>query len=278
MRVTSGFIFDSPHSGADYPTCFLKGARLGAQAIRRSEDAHVDRLFLPVAREGAPLMRARFPRAFLDLNREPYELDPRCSRGRCPPSPITRSIRVAGGLGTIPRIVADGQEIYPGKLPVAEALSRNRDPVQALSSRPAAARHGESGAIRLCALIDCHSMPSTSLSAEALSQVDIVLGDRYGSSCIPVLTDLVEAALRLAASAWRATSPMPEVSSPSIYGEPGIHRHALQIEINRAPYMHEPTLTPHAWFDEIAQGLCGAFGDVIAAGALFGEPPAIAAE
>ena len=277
-RVTNGFVFDSPHSGAQYPQSFLDGARLGPQAIRRSEDAHVDRLFLPVTVHGAPLMRARFPRAFLDLNREPYELDPRMFEGRLPGFANTRSIRVAGGLGTIPRIVADGQEIYPGKLPVAEALARIETlykPYHRALRRLVTASQGGFG---YAVLIDCHSMPSSSLSAEALRQVDIVLGDRYGSSCSPVLTDLVEAALRARGFGVARNKPYAGGFITEHYGEPGARRHALQIEINRALYMHEPTLTPHAWFDEIARGLCDAFAEVIAAGALFGQPPAIAAE
>ena len=65
-----------------------------------------------------------FPRSYVDVNREPYELDPRMFTGRLPSFANTRSMRVAGGLGTIPRVVGDGQEIYRERLNVDEALAR----------------------------------------------------------------------------------------------------------------------------------------------------------
>ncbi len=84
VRITAPVVFNSPHSGARYPAAFLASVRLDALSLRRSEDAFVDELFLPALDYGAPLMRAHFPRAFLDVNREPYELDPRMFDGRLP--------------------------------------------------------------------------------------------------------------------------------------------------------------------------------------------------
>ena len=277
-----GFVFNSPHSGNHYPQPFLDGGRLNAHTIRRSEDAHVDRLFAPMVAHGAPLMRATFPRAYLDLNREPYELDPRMFEGRLPAFANTRSIRVAGGLGTIPRIVADGHEIYTGRIPVSEGLARIEalyKPYHRALRRLITKVQNSYG---YACLIDCHSMPSSSLSAESLGQVDIVLGDRFGSSCSGVLTDLVEVALRARGFGVMRNKPYAGGFITEHYGEPSGHRHALQIEINRALYMHESTLTPHAWFDEIGRALCAALAEVLAAGEVFAtrplEPPAIAAE
>src|SRR5437764_2344602 len=118
------FVFNAPHAGAVYPAAFLKESRLDAVALRRSEDAFVDVLFADMVSLGAPFMTARFPRAYLDVNREPYELDPRMFEGRLPPFANTRSMRVAGGLGTVPRGVGDAQEIYDRRLPVDDALRR----------------------------------------------------------------------------------------------------------------------------------------------------------
>jgi N-formylglutamate amidohydrolase len=100
-RHIAPFVFNAPHAGNVYPSGFLTTSRLDALALRRSEDAFVDSLFAGVVSLGAPLMTARFPRAYLDLNREPYELDPRMFENRLPPFVNTRSMRVAGGLGTI---------------------------------------------------------------------------------------------------------------------------------------------------------------------------------
>src|SRR5215212_479421 len=172
---TIPFVFNVPHAGAIYPTAFLTESRLDAVALRRSEDAFVDELFGAMVSLGAPLMAARFPRAFLDLNREPYELDPRMFDGRLPPFVNTRSMRVAGGLGTIPRIVAHGQEIYRGRIPVDEALRRiewlykpyHRTLRQLVNRTASLFGHA--------VLIDCHSMPSTSVSRDDAVKADIVL-------------------------------------------------------------------------------------------------------
>ncbi len=92
--------------------------------LRRSEDSFVDELALGVVRRGYPLMRAHFPRCYVDVNREPYELDPRMFDGRLPSFANTRSMRVAGGLGTIARVVGDAQEIYGQRIPVDDAIRR----------------------------------------------------------------------------------------------------------------------------------------------------------
>ena len=117
-------VVSSPHSGNVYPARFLAESRLDALTLRRSEDAYVDELFGPAAALGAPLLRARFPRAYLDLNREPFELDPRMFDGPLPSYANTRSMRVAGGLGTIARVVGEAQEIYARRLPVSEGIGR----------------------------------------------------------------------------------------------------------------------------------------------------------
>jgi len=104
---TVPFVFNSPHSGRFYPARFMAAISLDKHEIRRSEDLLVDRLFAPVVRLGAPLMSAVYPRAYLDVNREPYELDPKMFAGRLPTYANVRSLRVAGGLGTIPRVVSD---------------------------------------------------------------------------------------------------------------------------------------------------------------------------
>jgi N-formylglutamate amidohydrolase len=100
------FIFNSPHSGRHYPDRFLSMARLDREAIRRSEDCYVDELFGGAVTLGAPLLAANFPRAYLDVNREPWELDPRMFAEPVPSFANIRSPRVAGGLGTVPKLVS----------------------------------------------------------------------------------------------------------------------------------------------------------------------------
>ena len=117
-------LFNSPHSGRIYPEPFLALSRLDALTLRRSEDMDVDHIFADVVDAGASLMTVEFPRAYCDVNREPYELDPKMFSGRLPAYVNSSSLRVASGLGTVPRTVGDGQDIYRGTLPLADAFDR----------------------------------------------------------------------------------------------------------------------------------------------------------
>ena len=95
VALSGPVVCNSPHSGRSYPAEFLAQTRLDLSVLRRSEDTFVDELFAEAVRLGVPMMRAHFPRSFLDVNREPYELDPRMFEGRLPAFANTRSLRVA---------------------------------------------------------------------------------------------------------------------------------------------------------------------------------------
>jgi N-formylglutamate amidohydrolase len=261
---TVPFVFNVPHAGAIYPAAFLASSRLDAVALRRSEDAFVDELFASVMELGAPLMTAHFPRAFLDLNREPYELDSRMFDGRLPSFANTRSMRVAGGLGTIPRIVADGQEIYRSRLPVDEALHRIEWLYKPYHRTLRQLVRRTSQLFGHAILIDCHSMPSSSVSREEGVKADIVLGDRYGTSCATLLIDLAEAALRGRGYTVVRNKPYAGGFITEHYGEPALGRHALQIEINRALYMDERSMAKKTAFPVLADDLTQAFAQIIA--------------
>ena len=256
--ITAPVVFNSPHSGSNYPASFLASVRLDAHALRRSEDAFVDELFLPAVDYGAPLMRAHFPRAYLDVNREPYELDPRMFDGRLPAYANTRSLRVAGGLGTIARVVGDAQEIYDRRLPVEEAIRRIETlykPYHSALGRMLAQIRDMFGAV---VLVDCHSMPSTGLAREERQRADIVLGDRYGTSCSAALTDMAEVTLRGLGFSVSRNRPYAGGYITEHYGAPPAGLHALQVEINRALYMDEKTHERTAGF-AIVSGKLGAF-------------------
>lgn len=257
------FVFNAPHAGAVYPVSFLAASRLDPVTLRRSEDAFVDELFAPVTTLGAPLMAARFPRAYLDVNREPYELDPRMFDGRLPPFVNSRSMRVAGGLGTIPRIVADGQEIYAGRLSVDDALRRVDLLYKPYHRTLRQLVHRTARTFGHAVLIDCHSMPSSSVSREDGAKADIVLGDRYGTSCAAILSDLVEVALRSRGYSVVRNKPYAGGFITEHYGEPTLGRHALQIEINRAIYMDERSISKKPQFDDLARDLAEVFSHVI---------------
>jgi N-formylglutamate amidohydrolase len=242
---TMPVVFASPHSGSDYPRDFVAQARLDPVALRKSEDSFVDELFAGVATEGAPLLKALFPRAYIDPNREPFELDPAMFADPLPPYANTRSPRVAGGLGTIARVVANGEEIYRGKLRFADALERVnrlylpyhealRDLIATTGSR-----------FGLAVLIDCHSMPSIGgpMDEDAgRRRFDMVLGDCHGTSCAAALTGLVERFLVGCGYQVVRNNPYAGGFTTRHYGAPGKRVHALQIEINRAIYMNEAAI------------------------------------
>lgn len=257
-ELSCPLVFSSPHSGRVYPARFLAAARLDAATLRRSEDAYVDELFASARAVGAPLLCARFPRAYLDLNREPYELDPKLFEGALPQFANTRSLRVAAGLGTIPRVVADAREIYAGRLSVDEALRRieglykpYHTALRALMER-AARRFGAA------VLVDCHSMPSTSARDLAPAargdrrRPDFVIGDRYGASAASFVVDGVERRLQQLGYTVLRNRPYAGGFITEHFGRPAAGRHALQIEIARGLYMNEATLEKNARFDALA--------------------------
>ena len=118
------FIFSSPHSGRIYPASFLKNSRLPSHQLRSSEDAYVDELFSHVCDQGAHFIHALVPRAYLDLNRDPHELDPKLFAQTLPPFALTDTVKVKSGLGVIARIVSENRQIYRRPLILKEALER----------------------------------------------------------------------------------------------------------------------------------------------------------
>ena len=227
-----------PHAGRDYPAAFRASSRLDPVRIRRSEDAFVDELFGGLPALGIAMLRARFPRAWLDVNREPYELDPRMFDGPLPSHANTRSVRVAGGLGTVPRLVAEGQDIYRSRLPVREGLERIErvyKPYHEALRHLMTATHGAHG---LAVLLDCHSMPSAMREGEN-GRPDVVVGDRFGTAASRRISEAAVAALRARGFAVARNKPYAGGFTTEHYGRPARGLHVLQIELNRALYMNE---------------------------------------
>lgn len=242
----SPLVLASPHGGRDYDPEFLAGTRLPRRDLRRLEDAYVDELFAGAPAQGAALVAARFPRAMIDANRSPLEIDPGMFAEPPPRWIDSRSPRVRAGLGLLPRRIPGGAAIYSRPLSRGEARQRLAEcylPYHRALTRLLRARRARFG---YAVLIDCHSMPSRTalhpagpLGAGARRGVDVVLGDLRGAACDPALTDLAEAALRgLGFSAVR-NAPFAGGFTARRYGRPDDGLHALQIEIDRALYMDE---------------------------------------
>jgi N-formylglutamate amidohydrolase len=245
-------IFNSPHSGSVYPDEFLSASRIDLPALRRSEDSFMDELIAGLSVRGFPTVRVNFPRSYVDVNREPYELDPRMFAGRLPSFANTRSMRVAGGLGTIPRVVGDGQEIYRERLLVDDALARIEalyKPYHRALRRLINKAHQAFGTV---VMVDCHSMPSIGVSRDEPRRPDVVIGDRYGTSCAPLLADMVEETMgRLGYSVGR-NKPYAGGFITEHYGNPASGLHTIQLELNRAIYMDERRRERSARFARVA--------------------------
>ncbi len=252
-RLTSPLIFNSPHSGTIYPDDLIASTRLDRIALRRSEDSFVDLLFAEAPNYGAPLLKALFPRAYLDVNREAFELDPLMFEDALPEHVNTRSLRVAAGFGTIARVVAEGMLIYREKMPFSEAERRVAALYHPYHSALSDLLSSSLKQFDCAVLIDCHSMPS--LGAPQISSdrrsADIILGDRYGTSCAPVISQTIEEVLREQGYQVVRNSPYAGGFITDCYGRPGRGQHAVQIEINRALYMDENLVVPSEGFAQV---------------------------
>ena len=268
-------VFSSPHSGRAYPSSLLQRTHLSIAALRSSEDAFVEELFADAPAFGAPLMAARLPRAFVDLNRSADDLDPALIAGV--PNKI-RSPRINAGLGVIPRVVSDSRSIMHGKISMSEAKSRIRH-VHApyhttLRQLMRQAREARGFAI----LFDCHSMPHDALVGSPLVngvRPEIVLGDRFGASCDRWIMDAAVEIFSAAGFSVARNAPFAGGYITQAYGRPARNMHALQIEIDRSLYMNETNVAKRHDFGlfqkrirPIVQALSG----------LGVEPLAIAAE
>jgi N-formylglutamate amidohydrolase len=239
QRRGAPLVLASPHSGADYPEEFLAASRLDPLTLRRSEDSFVDEIFASAPELGAPLLAARFPRAYLDVNREPWELDPAMFSDALPAFVNIRSPRVRMGLGTIARVVASGEEIYARKLRFAEARQRVETLYHPYHQALRQLLLDTEAAFGRYLLIDCHSMPSAASEAGGQSPADIVLGDCHGTSCAPEIIDAARSFLTRRNFAVALNAPYAGGFTTAHYGNPRRGCHVVQIEINRALYMDE---------------------------------------
>ncbi|MGY8668104.1 N-formylglutamate amidohydrolase [Bradyrhizobium sp. UFLA05-109] len=263
-------IFNSPHSGSVYPDDFLAASRIDLPTLRRSEDSFMDELIGHLSARGFPVVRVNFPRSYVDVNREPYELDPRMFSGRLPSFANTRSMRVAGGLGTIPRVVGDGQEIYRERIAVDDALARIETlykPYHRALRRLINKVHQMFGTV---VVVDCHSMPSVGVSRDEPRRPDVVIGDRYGTSCTPLLPDRVEETLSGLGYSVGRNKPYAGGFITEHYGNPASGLHAVQLELNRAIYMDERRRERGPRFDQVAADFA-ILSDVLATTIPFGD-------
>ena len=274
---TSPVVFNSPHSGCVYDSTFQTSSRLDLHSLRRSEDCFVDELFATASSLGAPLMKARFPRAWLDVNREPFELDPNMFHDPLPAHVNTGSPRVAGGLGTIPRIVSEGENIYQNTLSWSDADRRIHQYYMPYHEALRGLMTTTYKKFQLAILVDCHSMPSIA-GLSGSGRPDIVLGDRHGTSCSSWIVRQLEEQLRAHGLKVSRNRPYAGGFITQKYGRPREDFHAVQIEINRGLYMNENTLKKTRGFSRLQTLLLDVMSRFIARAADTTPPRSIAAE
>lgn len=256
-RQSVPLVVASPHSGSSYPGAFLAQAAVSLASLRRAEDAFVDDLFGAAPALGMPLLAARFPRSYVDANREPYELDPGMFEGPLPRPLNHRTTRVAAGLGMIPRVAASGEAIYRARVPADEIERRLEScwrPYHIALSMLVEQTYAQFGGVLL---VDAHSMPSTASGVgprDREHRIDIVLGDNHGEACFAELIDAAQRFLTARGLRVHRNQPYAGGFTTQRYGRPSVGRHALQIEINRALYMDEARHEKNAGFRSI-QGL-----------------------
>ncbi len=253
-RLALPLVVASPHSGDHYPPDLLAATRLDALELRRSEDFLVHELIGAAPDLGAAFIRARFPRAYVDVNREPYELDPALFDETLPDYANQRSPRVAAGLGTIARVVASGQEIYAHRLGVAEALQRIERCYVPYHRALAGLIEQVRARFGFCILLDCHSMPTIREQfdpASAAIRAEVVLGDGHGTTAHPELVSAAAALLDDEGLVVSLNAPYAGGFITRHYGRPDSGVQALQLEIARRLYMDEGRLVATTGFARV---------------------------
>jgi N-formylglutamate amidohydrolase len=202
--------------------------------LRRSEDAYVDYLIENAPDYGAHMIEAQFPRVFVDVNRGPWELDPHMFADRLPAFVDTASSRAAAGLGVVPRVGVDGVQLYRKRFRFSEVRDRITKyymPYHAALNGLIAQCHDTFGT---AIILDMHSMPDKSAPG-----VDIVLGDRKGTSCHPDIVEQSESILSGLGFVTVRNTPYAGGHTTEHYGRPDLGVHVLQIEISRGLYLDE---------------------------------------
>ncbi len=253
-RQAGPLLVSSPHSGRAYTPAFVSASRLDFQTLRRSEDCLVDDLLADAVDDGIPILNAEFPRAFCDVNREAWELDPAMFADKLPHWCNTRTARVHAGFGTIARLVSLGQPIYAEKLLFAEAETRIRTCWQPYHAALAGMICETVQTFGRCVLLDCHSMPTGDgplASARADTEPGFVLGDAHGTSCDPLLPRAAQRFLESRGYRVRRNDPYAGGYVTRHYGRPRQRTHVLQIEISRSLYLDQRSYLPLRSFGRI---------------------------
>ena len=257
----AGVIFASPHSGEIYPSYLLTRSQLSTDQLRRNEDIFIDHLFHSAVGAGAPFLRALFPRIIVDVNRAANEL-PSGWESLCnEPNDSKSTARALAGLGVVPTYLSETQPIYtrlPNLDDVSNRLDRLYHPYHATLRdllQTSLNRFGRA------LLVDCHSMPGFSPSGSR--RPDIILGDRFGTSCHPDTLALLKALFTQAGYNVGINYPYAGGYTTEHYGKPSDGIEAIQIEVNRDLYVNPITLSPKSGYIRLKEDLRQITQDIV---------------
>ena len=245
-------VFDSPHSGTEYPADFRYACPF--EILRMAEDTWVDELYGAAPEHGATLIGALFPRSYLDANRHPADIDEALLDAPWP-GEVRPSEKTKRGQGLVRRFARPGLRVYDRKLGVAEMQHRigtYYEPYHAALQEAVDRLHAKFGVVWH---INCHSMPErgNEMSSDpGALRADFVLGDRDGTTCDGTLTDFVRRILTGRGYEVKVNDPYKGVELVRRHGRPAENRHSLQIEVNRRLYMDEKRIVKSDNFANLA--------------------------
>lgn len=248
-------VFDSPHSGFEFPDDFHPVASLAA--LRTTWDAHVDRLVASAPGAGITLLAACFPRAYVDVNRDARDLDPALLALPWP-EPLAPTDYSRRGMGLVRRLALPDVPMYDAPLAVEAVrarIARWYHPYRARLGALLESAHATHG---FAWHLDWHSMKSTgnAMNVDAgAARPDIVVSDRRGTSADPTLTARIVGWFAMRGYRVQANDPYQGGDLVRHFGAPSERRSSVQVEINRALYMDEATTEPHAGFASLATDL-----------------------
>ncbi len=240
LLPASPVVLSVPHAGRDYPPALHAALRLPIEALRVLEDRHVDAVAL-AAHGHETLFVQRTARAWIDLNRDESERDPRLDDGADPRARGIESHKLRSGLGLVPRRVAQGGDIWRRRLGAAEVDARidsdHRPYHAALGDALAAAR----ARFGIAVLLDIHSMPPLAPQGPVAR---LVFGDRFGRSAASRFVARIEAIAEAAGTAHALNTPYSGGHVLDRHARPAANVHAIQIEICRSLYLDADLTSP----------------------------------
>lgn len=233
-----------PHAGRCYTPELIAWARVPEPTLWRLEDRYADLLIEDLVARGFPALVAQVPRAVIDLNRDPRDIDVKLVGAVPRGQPLIQSVKQRGGLGLFPRSLPRCGDLWRGVISWEEAHSRitlAHEPYHAtLEQETELLRHSHGEVL----LVDVHSMPPLPPFASGLSRADVVIGDRFGTSASRTLVELACSVIAAHGYVAALNHPYPGSYLIERHGKPESGRHALQIEISRDLYLDDQMESP----------------------------------